>query len=117
VSRGKLAADSPENWAGTRTPVLTTLCGWCMDALIMEQESYHRGCNHETGYYDKLWVCACDCNAEWVPQAVTVERGGKILESATEPLPRPEVSINVQVKLDQAAREAKALKAKQRHNR
>lgn len=117
MSRGKLSADSPENWGGTRVPMLSTLCGWCQDALILEQESYHRGCRHETGYYDKLWVCGCDCNADWVPQAVTVERGGKILESATEPLPRPAESINVVFQRDQAARAAKAEKAAQRGRR
>lgn len=31
-------------------------------------------CNHELGYYEKLWICGCDCNKDWQPVAVVVER-------------------------------------------
>lgn len=113
MSRGgnKLNADNPLSYAGTRTVTLTqTPCGHCLDALILEHEPYHRGCSHEIGYFDKLWVCGCDCNKDWVPQAVTVERGGAIVGSHTEPLPRPEESINQRFARTKVERETKAAK-------
>jgi hypothetical protein len=29
-------------------------------------------------WFDKLWLCGCDCNAEWKPVAVIVERDGTL---------------------------------------
>jgi hypothetical protein len=60
--------DSPENWFGTRTVIVRTgPCGWCMTGDC-------KNCNHELGYYEKLWICGCDCNKDWQPVAVVVER-------------------------------------------
>jgi hypothetical protein len=62
------ANDSPENWFGTRTVIrMEMLCGWC---LTQDCEN----CQHELGYYEKLWICGCKCNTSWEPKAVTVER-------------------------------------------
>lgn len=62
------ANDSPENWFGTRTVIKSEMkCGWCNTKDC-------DNCHHELGYYEKLWVCGCECNVNWVPQAVTVER-------------------------------------------
>ena len=60
--------DSPDNWFGTRTVIQSeTKCGWCITNDCAN-------CHHELGYYEKLWICGCKCNVNWVPQAVTVER-------------------------------------------
>ena len=84
--------DNPTDWAGTRKPRhMTIRCGWCMDADVFTEPRYHASCIHEIGYFDALYVCPCDCNADWVPQAVVVEKGGAVVGSATEPLPRPAV--------------------------
>jgi hypothetical protein len=29
---------------------------------------HHDSCKHETSHYDRLWVCPCGCNKDWVPQ-------------------------------------------------
>lgn len=42
-------------------------CGWCLTSDC-------ENCQHELGYYEKLWICGCKCNSNWEPQAVTVER-------------------------------------------
>lgn len=111
--RGPLS-DSPDRWTGTRTVSLNlTCCGPCMDAMVHETESYHEKCRHEVGWYDKLWVCGCECNAGWIPQAVVLEKGA-VVGSHTEPLPRPEESPNETYRKNQAARAAKAEKAAKR---
>ena len=107
-------AGDPNKWTGTRAVIMnTTPCGHCLDAIVLDTETYHDRCRHETGYYDKLWVCPCDCNADWVPQAVTLEKG-LVVGSATEPLPRPDVSPAEQYKKTLAEREAKAARSKGR---
>lgn len=74
--------DSPSSWTGTRTVIqLSEPCGWCSTA-------HCDGCNHEIGYYEKLWICGCECNKSWVPQAVIVERKGNN-ETTTRPSPTP----------------------------
>lgn len=30
-------------------------CGWCIT-------NYHDTCKREIRYYDKVWLCECDCN-------------------------------------------------------
>jgi len=70
-----------DTWHGTRTVIWNSVpCGWCMDAKITGQDTYHRGCKHETAYYEKLYLCSCDCNLEWKPKAVVVNRDGTLGE-------------------------------------
>lgn len=65
------SSESPEQWFGTRTVIrLETTCGWC-------QTKDCANCNHELGYYEKLWICGCECNKDWQPVAVVVERKEK----------------------------------------
>ena len=60
--------DSPDNWFGTRRIVQMEIgCGWCLTNNCS-------GCKHELGYYDRLYICGCKCNTNWVPVAVEVER-------------------------------------------
>lgn len=39
-----------------------------------------KDCKHELGYYEKLWICGCECNKDWQPVAVVVERKVKVEE-------------------------------------
>ena len=62
------SSDSPSNWVGTRTVIrMEAKCGWCITDDCAN-------CNHELGYYEKLWICGCKCNVNWEPQAVVIER-------------------------------------------
>jgi len=56
-----LRLDDPLNYQGGRRVLRTTTCGWCMDGI-------HKDCHHELSHFEKLWVCQCDCNVDWVPQ-------------------------------------------------
>lgn len=57
-----------EDWWGTRTVIPTNLpCGLCRDTKCEK-------CAHEIAWYEKLWVCSCDCNKSWKPKALTVEK-------------------------------------------
>jgi len=70
-----------DTWHGTRTVAWGAVpCGWCIDASITGQDSYHRGCKHEVAYYEKLWLCSCECNSEWTPKAVVVNKDGTLGE-------------------------------------
>ena len=59
----KSKANNPQDYTGPRQVIKTknTLCGWC-------NSNSHESCRHELPYYDKLWICSCDCNKDWVPQ-------------------------------------------------
>jgi hypothetical protein len=35
-------------------------------------------CVNEIPYFDKLWLCSCECNSAWKPVAVVVEKDGTI---------------------------------------
>ena len=35
-------------------------CGWCAT-------KDHDNCKHEIRYYEKLWICGCECNKDWIP--------------------------------------------------
>jgi phosphosulfolactate phosphohydrolase-like enzyme len=35
-------------------------------------------CVREIPFFDKLWICSCECNSEWKPYAVVVEKDGSI---------------------------------------
>lgn len=85
--------DNPTDWHGTRKPrLMADRCGWCMDSDFFKEPAYCQKCVHEIGYFDSLYVCPCECNASWVPHAVVVEKGGAVVGSASEPLPRPVVA-------------------------
>ena len=85
--------EDPMDWSGTRkVRHMNIKCGWCMDGDHFKTEKFHESCIQEIGYFETLIVCPCDCNADWVPQAVTVERGGEVVGSMEVPLPRPVVA-------------------------
>ena len=50
-----------EEWTGTRQVIpLQSKCAYCLEAS-------HAKCPHEIAWYDKLWICGCDCNKKWKP--------------------------------------------------
>jgi hypothetical protein len=54
--------EKPQDYKGVRTPIqLENPCGFC-------NASDHHMCPHELPYYEKLWICPCDCNKGWIPQ-------------------------------------------------
>lgn len=63
--------DNPQDYKGPRTPIRGkgTLCGWC-------NADDHDNCKHELPFYEKLWICSCKCNDNWVPQ----DLGGPVEE-------------------------------------
>jgi hypothetical protein len=59
--------EKPEDYKGPRTPIeLKNPCGFC-------NASDHHMCKHELPYYEKLWICGCECNKGWKP----VDLGGE----------------------------------------
>ena len=51
----------PQDYKGPRTPIqLENPCGFC-------NASDHHLCVHELPYYEKLWICGCECNKGWKP--------------------------------------------------
>ena len=51
--------DDPSNYKGPRNPILTKQCGFC-------STSDHNKCAQEIAFFEKLWVCGCECNvATW----------------------------------------------------
>lgn len=56
-------------------------CGFCSapttlgDGVLPEGQ---HNCVHELPFFDKLWLCSCECNSEWKPVAVVVEKDGTI---------------------------------------
>ena len=80
--------DSPQNWFGTRTVIpMEGKCGWCTTNDC-------DNCHHELAYYEKLWICGCKCNSNWVPQQVVAEREEIQIEvkSKTKRAPRTSVA-------------------------
>lgn len=75
------SADDPSGWYGTRTVSWVMACGFCTSPTSMGSgvlpEGQHN-CVNEIAYFDKLWLCSCECNADWKPVAVVVERDGTI---------------------------------------
>jgi hypothetical protein len=35
---------------------------------------------HELAWFEKLWLCGCECNKDWKPVAVIVEKDGTLGE-------------------------------------
>jgi len=75
------SGDDPSGWYGTRTVSYTAQCGFCNSPTTLGDTVLPEGqhnCIHELPYFDKLWVCSCECNSEWKPYAVVVEKDGTI---------------------------------------
>ena len=52
----------PQDYKGPRTPIqLEKPCGFC-------NAGDHNMCVHELPYYEKLWICGCECNKGWKPK-------------------------------------------------
>ncbi len=65
-------SDNPLLYKGPRTPVvMSRICGFC-NAGDCDK------CCHEIPYFEKLWICPCECNKGWIPQdlgsAVTTKK-------------------------------------------
>jgi hypothetical protein len=57
----------PQDYKGPRTPIqLENPCGFC-------NAGDHHMCMHELPYYEKLWICGCECNKGWKP----IDLGGE----------------------------------------
>jgi hypothetical protein len=74
--------EKPQDYRGPREPIVTKHpCGFC-------NAGDHPLCRHELPYYEKLWICPCDCNKGWVPQdlgsAVKISKSKKREEKETE---------------------------------
>jgi hypothetical protein len=75
------AEEKPEDYKGPRTPIVTKHpCGFC-------NANDHHMCRHELAYYEKLWICPCTCNKNWVP---------KDLGTAVKEKPKRKEKINDQ---------------------
>jgi hypothetical protein len=62
--------EKPQDYKGVRTPIqLENPCGFC-------NASDHHMCPHELPYYEKLWICGCECNKGWKP----VDLGGETMK-------------------------------------
>jgi hypothetical protein len=75
------SADDPSSWYGTRTVSYMAQCGFCAAPTTLGDTALPEGqhaCLHELPYFDKLWICSCECNSEWKPYAVVVEKDGSI---------------------------------------
>ena len=63
-----------QNYKGARTPVrIKSRCYSCNPwriGYLYEEEPDHDNCTHEHAWFDKLWLCGCECNKDWVPQDV-----------------------------------------------
>jgi hypothetical protein len=47
-----------------------------MGAGVLPEGTHN--CVNEIPYFDKLWLCSCECNSGWKPYAVVVEKDGTI---------------------------------------
>jgi len=75
------SADDPTGWYGTRTVSWVMPCGFCTSPTSMGSTVLPEGqhnCVNEIPYFDKLWLCSCECNSAWKPVAVVVEKDGTI---------------------------------------
>jgi hypothetical protein len=82
VKRAKpLSPNDPASYKGGRYLSRGAMCGWCLD-------SFHETCVHEIAFFDKLHVCMCDCNKEWIPQ----DFGSGELKHEPKPVSKPVVT-------------------------
>lgn len=75
------SADDPSGWYGTRRVSWVMPCGFCSAPTTLGDTALPEGehnCVHELPFFDKLWLCSCECNSEWKPVAVVVEKDGTI---------------------------------------
>lgn len=73
-----LSMNDPASYKGGRYVSRGTICGWCIDG-------FHESCKHEHSFFDKLYVCRCDCNKDWVPQ----DLGTGEIKPVEKPKPKP----------------------------
>lgn len=53
--------EDPASYKGPREIIVTkNKCGFCAT-------EDHDKCAHEIPWFEKLWICPCDCNKNWVP--------------------------------------------------
>lgn len=73
------SADDPSSWYGTREVSWVLPCGHCTtpSSADVAAGNPHR-CIHELPWFEKLWLCGCECNKDWKPVAVVVEKDGTI---------------------------------------
>lgn len=75
----KKSADDPTSWYGTRQVSWVMPCGHCNSPSLIDSEAKNpHQCIHEIPWFDKLWLCGCECNKDWKPVAVIVEKDGTI---------------------------------------
>lgn len=68
MATARRSADDPSAWTGTRTPIqMQGKCGWCSTSNCDE-------CIHELAWFEKLWICGCQCNAKWEPKNLTANK-------------------------------------------
>lgn len=75
------SANEAGNWYGTRIVSWVMPCGFCTSPTSMGSTVLPEGqhnCVNEIPYFDKLWLCSCECNKDWKPVAVVVEKDGSI---------------------------------------
>jgi hypothetical protein len=54
--------EKPQDYKGPREAIMMKHpCGFC-------NAGDHPLCRHELPYYEKLWICTCDCNKGWKPK-------------------------------------------------
>lgn len=64
MARGVKAGGETWDYKGGREVIIMNCkCGWCLTNEC-------KNCKHEVAYYEKLWICPCECNKDWVPQDV-----------------------------------------------
>jgi hypothetical protein len=61
-------------YRGSRKPIrLGFACYECNPWRVgfsVELEPNCEKCQHEMPWFEKLWICGCKCNDDWVPQQV-----------------------------------------------
>jgi C4-type Zn-finger protein len=54
--------EKPQDYKGPREAIIMKhACGFC-------NAGDHHMCMHELPYYEKLWICSCECNKGWKPK-------------------------------------------------
>lgn len=66
------ASSQPDR--SSNTPITSVVrmqpCGWC-------NTGDHEHCKHEIRYYEKLWICGCECNKNWIPSTERSDNDNK----------------------------------------
>lgn len=73
--------EDPASYKGPREIIhMKGKCGFC-------STEDHDKCAHEIPWFEKLWICSCDCNKNWVPVDVgdaSMAPGGKTKKRKTK---------------------------------